>query len=95
MLREFRERYKGSTIAILGSGPSISLFNEKEDLAIAVNGAALMEKKYQIFLAGDVHSPQRDWWLASENNSNKKNEIIYEKAWKSCSRKDYHYQIES
>ena len=71
MISGFRDLYKNSTIAILGSGPSIGLYSEKEDIAISVNGASLLTgKKYNFFLAGDVRAPERKWWLASKGLEN-------------------------
>ena len=61
----------GSTVAILGSGPSVRLYDKLEDVAIAVNGASFLKKKYDFFVAGDVHAPKRDWWLVSQDRVDK------------------------
>lgn len=73
MLKELRNAYKKSSIAIIGSGPSAKDFSENEDLAIVVNGAAVISKKYDIFIAGDKQAPSRDWWLSTENQENHAN----------------------
>lgn len=62
MIHELRGKYKGANIAVLGSGPTVNMYKEKEDLAIAVNGAALIDRKYDIFMAGDFTSPTMEWW---------------------------------
>jgi hypothetical protein len=66
MIAGWRDKYRGAEIAVLGSGPTLHLFDQKEDLAIAVNGASGVAEDYDILLAGDVASPKRDWWLKSE-----------------------------
>jgi len=67
MIKNLRGRFNGLDIAILGSGTTMDLYEEREDIAIAVNGASLTEKTYHIFLAGDRTSPDMDWWMASED----------------------------
>jgi hypothetical protein len=70
VISKLKSLYNDSRIAILGSGPSVSLYEEKEDIAIAVNGASFLNKKYNFFVAGDVRAPHRNWWLASGEHSN-------------------------
>lgn len=70
MIQNLRNIYKDAEVAILGSGPSVKLYEEKEDIALAVNGAAFLDKKYDIFVAGDKKAPFRDWWLSSDHKSN-------------------------
>jgi hypothetical protein len=66
MLTELKNRFKGSKLVILGSGPSLSLFQGGYDCAIAVNGAAFVDHKYDYFMCGDFQSPQKKWFLSSE-----------------------------
>jgi len=66
MIQRYRDSHKGSSIAILGSGPTVELYKAKEDLAIAVNGAAKIERPFDIFMAGDNSSPHMDWFLAAD-----------------------------
>jgi len=73
VIQKIRDAYKNARVAILCPGPSVNEFGEKEDLAIAVNGAAFVSAKYDVFLTAYVKAPERDWWLASQNHSNKKN----------------------
>lgn len=54
---------------MLGSGTSLALWRGKEDVAIAVNGAANVKLPYQYFMCGDGRSPQRDWFRASEGRA--------------------------
>jgi len=65
MINSLRDKFKGNNMAILGSDPSVSLYEEKEDIAIALNGAALLDKDYNLFLTGDTAAPKREWWLSS------------------------------
>jgi hypothetical protein len=52
-------------MAILGSGPSLRLYHAEEPYAIAVNGAALSEQPYHLFMCGDLRSPRRPWFYES------------------------------
>lgn len=61
----FYKIYKDKKIAVLGSGPTLRHFEGKEDIAIAVNGAAEHKKKYDYFLCGDIHSPEKKWFYES------------------------------
>ena len=51
-----------STIAIIGSGPNANLFQEKEDISIALNGACQLNKNFTYALVADFNAPKRDWW---------------------------------
>jgi hypothetical protein len=53
-------------LAILGSGPSLSLFRGGYDCTIAVNGASFTDYKYDYFMCGDFQSPTREWFLSSQ-----------------------------
>jgi hypothetical protein len=65
LVTELKDRFKGSKLAVLGSGPSLSSFNGGYDCAIAVNGAAFLDYKYDYFMCGDFQSSRRDWFLSS------------------------------
>lgn len=66
MVSKLKNSFPRSKLAILGSGPSLSLFQDGYDCTIAVNGAALADFKYDYFMCGDHLSPKRDWFLASQ-----------------------------
>lgn len=70
MISRLRNKYDGLTGAILGSGPSVRFYEEKENIAIAVNGAAFLNKRYDYFVTGDRRAPDRDWWLFSNQKRN-------------------------
>lgn len=71
MIQErFKDTFVGKSIAILGSGPSLKLHSNQEDISMIVNGAASCVKQGDVFIAGDVNSPKRDWWLNSSNIEN-------------------------
>ncbi len=42
------------------------MYDGKEDIAIAVNGAANTVKKYDVFMSGDRKATSRDWWIVSQ-----------------------------
>ena len=52
-------------VAILGSGPSLRLYRAEDPFAIAVNGAALCQRPYQLFMCGDLYSARRPWFYGS------------------------------
>ncbi|MCR4284741.1 MAG: hypothetical protein NUV97_01695 [archaeon] len=68
-IQDFRGIHDGATIAILGSSPTIQLYNGREDVAIAVNGASICDtiKEYgaDYFVCGDKMSPWRAWFGGS------------------------------
>lgn len=63
---ELRGRHRGQSIAILGSGPSLSRFSGKQDIVIAVNGGAFSPFRYQYFVCGDQIAPKRSWFHQSK-----------------------------
>src|SRR3989344_4517121 len=66
---KYRNIHKKSKIAILGSSPTLELYENKEDISIAVNGAPLcLSENYKInyFMCGDKDSHDRQWFLSSE-----------------------------
>ncbi|MGE0793616.1 MAG: hypothetical protein AB7V77_05560 [Candidatus Woesearchaeota archaeon] len=71
MIQErFKDIFINKSVAILGAGPSLKLHSNKEDITIVVNGASSCVERYDIFMAGDVNSPKRDWWIKSLKNEN-------------------------
>jgi hypothetical protein len=66
MIADLKDGFRRSKIVVLGSGPSLALFQGGYDCAIAVNGASFVDHKYDIFLCGDFQSPKREWFLSSE-----------------------------
>jgi len=66
---KYRGIHKGTRIAILGSSPTLELYKNEEDIAIAVNGSTLfLDEKDRVdyFICGDKDSPTRQWFLSSE-----------------------------
>lgn len=51
-----------SKTAVIGSGPTASLYRGDCDISIAVNGAALLPYRFNYFMCGDVTSPERNWF---------------------------------
>jgi hypothetical protein len=66
MTAALRNQARNMRLAILGSGPSLSLFRGGYDRTIAVNGASLSDCKYDYFMCGDFQSPTREWFLSSQ-----------------------------
>jgi hypothetical protein len=58
VLAEIDGLHKGCSIAILGPGNSIEDYQGKEDVAIAMNSAILLDSKIDYFAAFDIHVPQ-------------------------------------
>lgn len=52
-------------VAVLGSGPSLRLYRAEEPFAIAVNGAALCDQPYHLFMCGDLASARKPWFYGS------------------------------
>jgi len=69
MIHEFFARHSGSRIAVLGSAPTLELYHEREDLAIAVNGASQIDRGYDYFLTGHQTSHLKSWFRTREGIS--------------------------
>ncbi len=65
LLDSLRGKHRGQSVAVLGGGPSLGNFEGRQDVAIAVNGAALLPRRYDYFLCGDESAPKRSWFQAS------------------------------
>lgn len=65
-LGKFRGLHHGQEMAVLGSGPTLNLYEGTPALSIAVNGASEIHRPYTYFICGDKHSPERPWFTASE-----------------------------
>ncbi|MFH1376333.1 MAG: hypothetical protein ABIH25_01730 [Candidatus Woesearchaeota archaeon] len=63
MLDKVRNIYYGTEIAVLGSAPSVMIFNRGEDIVIGVNGAGYLLHGRDIFLSGDQAAHTRSWFL--------------------------------
>ena len=64
MLNEVRGTYEGKKVAILGSGPSLTDFFERnEDLVIGVNGAGQLLECGDYFFSADQAAHLRSWFL--------------------------------
>lgn len=60
-----RGKYRGASIAVLGSGPSLPhLFERKEDVVIGVNGAGALLRLQDYFLSDDSAAPSKSWFQA-------------------------------
>jgi hypothetical protein len=60
-----RGKYRGASIAVLGSGPSLPhLFGRKEDVVIGVNGAGALLRLQDYFLSDDSAAPSKSWFQA-------------------------------
>ena len=58
-----RGKYRGASIAVLGSGPSLPhLFERKEDVVIGVNGAGALLRLQDYFLSDDSAAPSKTWF---------------------------------
>jgi len=65
VLEQLRDRHTGATFAIIGSGPSGRAYAGREDVAIAVNGGALVDVPFHYFACGDISSPDTQWFHAA------------------------------
>lgn len=68
-INKYRRIHEGSSIAVLGSSPTLQLYKGNEDIAIAVNGALMglrADLHVEYFMAGDKESHLRQWFLSSE-----------------------------
>lgn len=65
MHEQLAGKIKGASVAILGAGPTITQYKGKEDITIAANGACLIDKPIDYFIAGDKNAPRRPWWRHS------------------------------
>ena len=63
MINKLRQLNKDKSIAILGSAPSVKLFERKEDVTIGVNGAGQLLRGSDIFVSGDERAHTRSWFL--------------------------------
>ena len=70
-INKFREIHLDKTIAVLGSSPTINLYQGNEDVSIAVNGSVMCDsvrnigRKIDYFMCGDRYSPDRQWFRES------------------------------
>jgi len=66
MISQYKDLHAGSKIAVLGSSPTLNLFNgNDEEISIAANGAAHIVKDSTYFICYSKNSPQRDWFYLS------------------------------
>ena len=66
MIQTLKDKHKGATIAIIGSGPTANVYCEKEDIAIALNGAIQLDKKIDYFMAFDNSVPYLNYYYTSK-----------------------------
>jgi len=62
MISKLRGLYNGKSIAILGSAPTIQLYDESEDLTIAVNGALQLNKRIDYFVTSHPVAFRKSWF---------------------------------
>jgi len=65
MINKLANRHSGSTVAIIGSAPSVSMYGGGYGVDVAVNGAALLGRKFTYFLYGDKNSHNRSWFTVN------------------------------
>ena len=53
MIDVLRGEYEGQSIAVLGSAPSVTSFERREDMVIGINGAASLLRKGDLFFSCD------------------------------------------
>lgn len=66
MLGKIKNLHQGEKIAVLGSGPTLGLYEGFPRTAIAVNGAAHTSFHYDYFVCGDLLSNRCSWFQASK-----------------------------
>jgi hypothetical protein len=65
MLERLVMRHPAATIAVVGSAPTATRFDPAlADVAIGVNGAALLGHRFDYYLCADQAAPSRDWFAA-------------------------------
>ncbi len=62
MIDELYNKHARSAIAVIGSSRSASLYKSREDIAIAVNGASLLEAKIDYSLSGHPSAHLKSWF---------------------------------
>ncbi|MFA4982903.1 MAG: hypothetical protein WC588_01675 [Candidatus Micrarchaeia archaeon] len=62
MLAHVRNIHAGKSFAVLGSGPSVSLFQRKEDVVIGVNGAGQLLRSGDYLFSQDERACMRSWF---------------------------------
>ena len=62
MLKTLKDKYHGKSIAVLGSAPSVTLFNKKQDITIGVNGAGQLLVPGDLFISMDEVANTRSWF---------------------------------
>lgn len=65
MIDHLKGSRKGEKIAILASGPTLNLFQNRSMPAIAVNGASLSSYSYEYFMCGDIRAPLMSYFKNS------------------------------
>lgn len=61
-VESIRKKHAGKDIAVVASGPSSVSFSGREDVSIAVNGAAELFPATDYFVCMDGRSPRRAWF---------------------------------
>jgi hypothetical protein len=67
MIQNLKDKHAGKSIAIIGSGPTARMYREKEDIAIALNGSILLDKKIDYFMAFDCSVPNLEYYYHNKN----------------------------
>jgi len=62
MIHKLWDKHVDSTVAVIGSGPSATMYNGQGDISIAVNGAALLGRRFTYYMVGDSLSFSYDWF---------------------------------
>lgn len=62
MIGSLHNIHEGSTISVVASGPSASMYDGRGDISIGVNGSALLGTVFDYFICGDPRSSDCDWF---------------------------------
>lgn len=62
MIQSLRNKHEGSTIAVIGSGPTAQKFAAKEDVSIAINGGVLVDQPLTYFQAFDLTLDKKEYF---------------------------------
>ena len=65
MIQSLRDNHTGSRIAVVGSGPTATLYRGACDVSLAINGAALLPHHFSYFICGDPRSPHMNWFYVN------------------------------
>lgn len=62
MIRKLRSAHYGKSIAVIGSGPTAKKYSGKEQVAIGLNKAITLNRRFDYFMAFDTTLAANDWF---------------------------------